>query len=183
MTYEQNILPRGFRRCEDICWIKTNQDPTRKASTVRQDANSVLQHTKEHCLMGIKGTVRRSSDGHVIHANVDTDIIVSEEPPLGSTQKPEEMYHLIEHFSMGRRRLELFGEDHNLRPGWVTVGNSLSASNFNAETYASHFRNPDGSQFSGNFNRPAPGAPHLLGTTDDIENLRPRTPPPGSMGQ
>ena len=41
---------------------------------------------QEHCLMGIKGTVRRSSDGHVIHANVDTDIIVSEEPPLGSTQ-------------------------------------------------------------------------------------------------
>lgn len=36
----------GFRRCEDICWIKTNQDPSRKASTVRQDANAVLQHTK-----------------------------------------------------------------------------------------------------------------------------------------
>ena len=36
----------GFRRCEDICWIKTNKDPARKASTVRQDANSVLQHTK-----------------------------------------------------------------------------------------------------------------------------------------
>ena len=83
--------------------------------------------------MGIKGTVRRSTDGHVIHANVDTDIIVSEEPPLGSTQKPEEMYHIIEHFSMGRRRLELFGEDHNVRPGWLTIGDSLSASNFNAE--------------------------------------------------
>lgn len=83
--------------------------------------------------MGIKGTVRRSSDGHVIHANIDTDIIVSEEPPLGSTEKPEEMYHLIEHFALGRRRLELFGEDHNVRPGWVTVGNSLSASNLNPE--------------------------------------------------
>ena len=83
--------------------------------------------------MGIKGTVRRSTDGHIIHANVDTDIIVSEEPPLGSMQKPEEMYHIIEHFAMGRRRLELFGEDHNVRPGWLTVGNSLSASNFNPE--------------------------------------------------
>ena len=86
--------------------------------------------------MGIKGTVRRATDGHIIHANVDTDIIVSEEPPLGSTQKPEEMYHVIEHFSMGRRRLELFGEDHNVRPGWLTIGNSLSASNFNAEASA-----------------------------------------------
>lgn len=37
--------------------------------------------------MGIRGTVRRSTDGHLIHANVDTDIIISEEPPYGkSTQ-------------------------------------------------------------------------------------------------
>lgn len=35
--------------------------------------------------MGIKGTVRRSTDGHLIHANVDTDIIISEEPPYGKT--------------------------------------------------------------------------------------------------
>ena len=26
--------------------------------------------------MGIKGTVRRGTDGHLIHANIDTDIIV-----------------------------------------------------------------------------------------------------------
>ena len=37
----------GFRRAEDICWIKTNRDPSRKAtSTIRQDAQAVLQHTK-----------------------------------------------------------------------------------------------------------------------------------------
>ena len=33
----------------------------------------------------------------------------------------------------GRRRLELFGEDHNIRPGWVTVGSSLVGNNFNAQ--------------------------------------------------
>ena len=33
--------------------------------------------------MGIKGTVRRSSDGHIIHANIDTDVIIAEEPPYG----------------------------------------------------------------------------------------------------
>lgn len=38
---------------------------------------------KEHCLMGIKGTVRRSTDGHIIHANIDTDVIIAEEPPYG----------------------------------------------------------------------------------------------------
>jgi len=33
--------------------------------------------------MGIKGTVRRSTDGHVIHANIDTDIIIADEPTDG----------------------------------------------------------------------------------------------------
>jgi mRNA m6A methyltransferase non-catalytic subunit len=53
--------------------------------------------------MGIRGTVRRATDHHVIHANCDTDVIVSEEPPLGSCEKPEEMYQLIERFCNGRR--------------------------------------------------------------------------------
>ena len=50
--------------------------------------------------MGIRGTVRRSQDSHVIHSNVDTDIIVAEEFPFGSTRKPDEMYSLIEHFCL-----------------------------------------------------------------------------------
>lgn len=29
--------------------------------------------------MGIKGTVRRSTDGDFIHANVDIDLIITEE--------------------------------------------------------------------------------------------------------
>ena len=91
--------------------------------------------------MGIKGTVRRSQDGHIIHSNVDTDIIVTEEPKYGSDRKPEELYSIIEHFALGRRRLELFGEDHNVRPGWVTVGLSLSASNFSPQVFTrSHLR-------------------------------------------
>lgn len=35
----------GFRRCEDICWIKTNKEQ-RRAASVRQDTQAVLQHTK-----------------------------------------------------------------------------------------------------------------------------------------
>jgi N6-adenosine-specific RNA methylase IME4 len=54
----------------------------------------------------------------------------------GSTRKPEELYHIIEHFAQGRRRLELFGEDHNIRAGWVTVGKGLTSSNFNKEVRA-----------------------------------------------
>lgn len=55
-------------------------------------------------------SVRRNTDPHLIHANVDTDIVISEENENGTFRKPEEMYRIIENFSLGRRRLELFGE-------------------------------------------------------------------------
>ncbi|KAI5570036.1 hypothetical protein BDE02_12G119200 [Populus trichocarpa] len=165
----------GFRRCEDICWVKTNK--SNAAPGLRHDSHTLFQHSKEHCLMGIKGTVRRSTDGHIIHANIDTDVIIAEEPPYGSTQKPEDMYRIIEHFSLGRRRLELFGEDHNIRSGWLTAGKELSSSNFNAEAYIRNFADKDGKVWQGGGGRnPPPEAPHLVVTTPDIEALRPKSP-------
>lgn len=38
--------------------------------------------------MGIKGTVKRSTDGDFIHANVDIDLIIEEEPEYGTKDKP-----------------------------------------------------------------------------------------------
>ncbi|KAL2995496.1 hypothetical protein AAZX31_10G220000 [Glycine max] len=165
----------GFRRCEDICWVKTNK--SNATPGLRHDSHTLFQHSKEHCLMGIKGTVRRSTDGHIIHANIDTDVIIAEEPPYGSTQKPEDMYRIIEHFALGRRRLELFGEDHNIRAGWLTVGKELSSSNFNKEAYVKSFADKDGKVWQGGGGRnPPPEAPHLVVTTPDIEALRPKSP-------
>ncbi|KAH7538079.1 hypothetical protein FEM48_Zijuj03G0161000 [Ziziphus jujuba var. spinosa] len=165
----------GFRRCEDICWVKTNK--SNATPGLRHDSHTLFQHSKEHCLMGIKGTVRRSTDGHIIHANIDTDVIIAEEPPYGSTQKPEDMYRIIEHFALGRRRLELFGEDHNIRSGWLTVGSGLSSSNFNAEAYIRNFGDKDGKVWQGGGGRnPPPEAPHLVITTPEIEALRPKSP-------
>ncbi|KAG2496477.1 hypothetical protein HYH03_005303 [Edaphochlamys debaryana] len=171
----------GFRRCEDICWIKTNREGSKRPylKATNQHPDSILVHTKEHCLMGIKGTVRRATDGHIIHTNVDTDVIVSEEPELGSTRKPEELYAIIERFSNGRRRLELFGEDHNIRPGWVTVGKQLTSSNFNKQAYTDHFRNRDGSVWVQNVMgpKPPPGSVTLVPSDAEIEALRPKSPP------
>eukprot|EP00794_Sanderia_malayensis_P016688 gene16688-18382_t len=157
----------GFRRCEDICWIKTNKkDP---GNVKYMEPKAVLQHTKEHCLMGIKGTVRRSTDFDFIHANVDLDIIITEEPEFGSTEKPEEIFHILEHFCLGRRRLHVFGNDSTLRPGWLTVGPDLSSSNFSVETYINYFNNgPDD---------------YLVGSSNEIETLRPKSPPAKSKNQ
>jgi len=62
----------GFRRAEDIVWVKTNK----KGRTA--NGGGLFASQKEHCLMGIRGTVRRSTDSRFVHCNVDTDVIVWE---------------------------------------------------------------------------------------------------------
>ena len=162
----------GYRRCEEVCWVKTNKQGPQVQPDMPTSATSLLVRTKEHCLMGIKGSVRRNRDGHIIHCNVHTDLVVAEQPtdPL-STAKPEEIYKIMEQFCLGRRRLELFGCPQNIRPGWVTVGKDLPATNYDITTYMKWMSvpgvNPDGT----------PCAGHLLGSTPLIEDLRPKTPP------
>jgi N6-adenosine-specific RNA methylase IME4 len=159
----------NFRRCEDIVWIKTNKYNFKRR--FYNDNDTLIQHTKEHCLVGIRGQVKRGVDGHFIHANIDTDVIVSEEPPLGSTEKPQELYRIIERFCLGRKRIELFGEDHNRRPGWLTLGKSLSSTNFDIDKYNSFFKGelcyPAVQGYEGG---------RFVGCTPEIENLRPRSP-------
>ncbi|RWS30624.1 Methyltransferase-like protein 14 [Leptotrombidium deliense] len=156
----------GFRRCEDICWIKTNAKNPGHSKNL--ESKAIFQRTKEHCLMGIKGTVRRSTDGDFIHANIDIDLIISEEQEYGSIEKPEEIFHIIEHFCLGRRRLHIFGRDNTIRPGWVTIGPGLTNSNFNGDTYNSYFDSPSGT---------------VTGCTERIESLRPKSPPPKNKNQ
>jgi N6-adenosine-specific RNA methylase IME4 len=103
----------GFRRCEDICWIRTNAGNPGNSKNI--EPRAVFQRTKEHCLMGIKGTVRRSTDGDYIHANVDIDLIITEEPEYGSIDKPTEIFSIIERFCLGTRRLVRFLLHNHLR--------------------------------------------------------------------
>ncbi|KAJ3759967.1 MT-A70-domain-containing protein [Lentinula raphanica] len=111
----------GYRRCEDVVWVKTNH-MSNKGPGTDPATTSLLTRTKQHCLIGIRGTVRRSTDSWFVHCNVDTDVIIWEGDPCDPTRKPPEMYTLIENFCLGIRRLEVFGRaSSSLRRGWVTV--------------------------------------------------------------
>lgn len=97
-----------------------------------EEENSITRHVKEHCLVGLKGAVRRSSDNHLVHANIDTDVVVADVAvgydqgdDLISTRKPAEVYDIIERFALGRRKLELFARTRNIRPGWLSIGRDI----------------------------------------------------------
>ncbi|XP_075248134.1 N(6)-adenosine-methyltransferase non-catalytic subunit METTL14-like [Convolutriloba macropyga] len=157
----------NYRRCEDICWIKTNS--LNRDTPRRFEPETLFHRTKEHCLVGIRGTVKRNQDGDFIHANTDLDLILSEEPEFLSHEKPEEIFKIIQHFCLGRRRLHLFGSDRDIRPGWLTIGPNITGNNFDPVKYASWFsKEPDGKSIPDG---------HLTGCSDRIEEIRPKSPP------
>eukprot|EP00252_Welwitschia_mirabilis_P015540 TRINITY_DN3420_c0_g1_i1.p1 TRINITY_DN3420_c0_g1~~TRINITY_DN3420_c0_g1_i1.p1 ORF type:complete len:800 (-),score=167.09 TRINITY_DN3420_c0_g1_i1:304-2703(-) len=103
----------GYRRVEELIWVKTNQ-LQRIIRTGR--TGHWLNHSKEHCLVGIKGNPE-------VNRNIDTDVIVSE--VRETSRKPDEMYPMLERISPRTRKLELFARMHNTHAGWISLGNQL----------------------------------------------------------
>ncbi|BFG32056.1 hypothetical protein CerSpe_183300 [Prunus speciosa] len=104
----------GYKRIEELIWVKTNQ-LQRIIRTGR--TGHWLNHSKEHCLVGIKGEP-------LVNRNIDTDVIVAE--VRETSRKPDEMYPLLERISPRTRKLELFARMHNTHAGWMSLGNQLS---------------------------------------------------------
>lgn len=103
----------GYKIMEEIVWVKINQ-LQRIIRTGR--TGHWLNHSKEHCLVGIKGNPR-------INKCLDCDVIVSE--VRETSRKPDEIYGIIERIFPDGRKLEMFARNHNIHEGWVSVGNQI----------------------------------------------------------
>ena len=158
----------GFKRCEDIVWLKSNKSDVSYRPD-HTDKRSLLKKTKEHCLVGIRGDNKKANESYFIHPNIDTDVIMTEEPSIGDFNKPKEIKTIIERFCLGRKRLELFGNNTSIKEGWVVIGKDVSSTNWERQRYQEWFKgaNDLSSHRGGRF----------LGTTPQIENLRPKSPP------
>ncbi|TIB79154.1 MT-A70-domain-containing protein [Wallemia mellicola] len=113
----------GFKRVEEIAWVKINQ-LQRLIRTGR--TGHWLNHTKEHCLVGMKVSDPDASDiqwPEWLNRGLDTDVIVSE--VRETSRKPDELYGMIERCCPVGRKVELFGRRHNGRDGWLTLGNQI----------------------------------------------------------
>lgn len=118
----------GYKRVEEIIWVKTNQ-LQRIIRTGR--TGHWLNHSKEHCLVGIKGNPE-------VNRNIDTDVIVAE--VRETSRKPDEMYPLLERISPRTRKLELFARMHNTYAGWLSLGNQLNGARLVDEGLRARFK-------------------------------------------
>lgn len=86
-----------------------------------------LNHTKEHCLVGIKGKGPHNLFDNDLDFNFksDVDVIVSE--VRETSRKPDELYHIIDRLvnKENSKKIEIFARENNLREGWLSLGNQL----------------------------------------------------------
>lgn len=101
----------GYTYCDEIVWVKQTVN-----GKIAKGHGYYLQHTKETCLIGIKGKAKYTN-------NVMFDVIFSKR--RGQSQKPEEIYQLVEALVPKGYYLEIFGRRNNLRDKWVTIGNEI----------------------------------------------------------
>ncbi|CAJ0858099.1 15776_t:CDS:2, partial [Entrophospora sp. SA101] len=84
----------GYDRADELVWIKTNQ-LQRLIRTGR--TGHWLNHSKEHCLVGIKGNPEGLNWG------LDCDVLVGE--VRETSRKPDEIYGIIDRLAPGTRKL------------------------------------------------------------------------------
>lgn len=104
----------GYELVDEVVWVKMTVN-----RRLAKSHGFYLQHAKEVCLVGRRG---KGAGGMV--GGVGSDILYSER--RGQSQKPEDIYELIEKLVPDGRYLEIFGRKNNLRNFWVTVGNEVT---------------------------------------------------------
>lgn len=103
----------GYKPVDEISWVKTND-----SRRISKSHGFYLQHCKELCIVGKKGDITND-----IGKGKLSDVIFSVR--RGQSQKPTEIYELIEKLIPNGYYLEIFGRRNNLRNFWVTIGNEL----------------------------------------------------------
>ena len=103
----------GYTLVDEVVWVKSTVN-----RRLAKSHGFYLQHAKETCLV-----FRKGNDPPNTQPNVDNDVIYSVR--RGQSQKPVEIYEMIERFVPGGTYLEIFGRRNNLRDYWCTIGNEL----------------------------------------------------------
>ena len=103
----------GYKLVDEIAWIKQTIN-----GKIAKGHGYYLQHAKETCLVGVKGDLSKIKQGTSLG-----DVIFSQR--RGQSQKPEEIYDLVESMVPNGYYIEIFARRNNLHNGWVSIGNEL----------------------------------------------------------
>ena len=104
----------GYKVIHTVNWIKVS-----RTGRYMPSHGYYFQHNKETLLVGIKGSPPEEMNPEAFRS-----LIVAQRE-VRQSQKPEELYEMIEEMFPGMMYLEVFARPHNLREGWVSMGIEL----------------------------------------------------------
>jgi N6-adenosine-specific RNA methylase IME4 len=95
----------GYSYVDKITWVKKSKT---NSTTIYVSTGYYLLHSVEICLIGVKHSTKNSKLQFI--SKVSNDVIFGK---VGmQSQKPEEMYQLIEAMVPGGRKVEIFARNH-----------------------------------------------------------------------
>lgn len=100
----------GYEYIDKITWIKKRQGKLHVSHGYH------FMHSSELCLIGVKRPCE-------FIGKVSNDLIFAE--VREKSRKPDELYHVVETMLPGTAKIELFARNHNIRRGWLSLGNEL----------------------------------------------------------
>ncbi|CAD8188317.1 unnamed protein product [Paramecium pentaurelia] len=106
----------GYEIVDQIIWVKLNP----QGNNVYLSTGYYFMHSFEICLVGYKCPPGEHVE---YHSKISNNIIFS--PVRNKSQKPIEMYEIIELMMPGAKKVEIFARNNNLRHGWFSIGNQL----------------------------------------------------------
>lgn len=95
-------------------WIKT------RGQNISVSHGFYFLHSTETCLVGYKNEEGNRKLPPDI-PKISTNLIVSD--IREKSRKPDELYEIIEMMFPWAKKLEIFARNHNLRKGWLSLGN------------------------------------------------------------
>lgn len=174
-----DVCNKKFRRSEELVFVLIDKNSPYYPDDSKSGKPLFTKH-QWHCWMCITGTVRRSTDNHLIHCNVDTDLQIENETDKNLNAVPDSIYKVAENFSNSNRRLHIipsrigYNLPIKLRPGWVIMSPDVLVSNFDPSAYESELYTKSVVRHKSVNNAQKPL--FLIPQTNEIEELRPKSP-------
>eukprot|EP00359_Climacostomum_virens_P005241 CAMPEP_0204903310 /NCGR_PEP_ID=MMETSP1397-20131031/4170_1 /ASSEMBLY_ACC=CAM_ASM_000891 /TAXON_ID=49980 /ORGANISM="Climacostomum Climacostomum virens, Strain Stock W-24" /LENGTH=502 /DNA_ID=CAMNT_0052071919 /DNA_START=1606 /DNA_END=3115 /DNA_ORIENTATION=+ len=106
----------GYECVDHLVWVKTTHGG-RKAMVSH---GFYFLHSTETCLVGYKCPPGERVE---YRSKVSNDLIIAD--IRKKSQKPDQLYTIIDLMMPGAKKVEIFARNNNLRQGWLSLGNQI----------------------------------------------------------
>jgi mRNA (2'-O-methyladenosine-N6-)-methyltransferase len=101
----------GYECIDHLSWVNTTQV---------MPHGYYLLHSTETCMVGYNCPAGERVE---YRSKVSSNLIIAD--IRKKSQKPDQLYTIIDLMMHGAKKVDVFARNHNLKPGWLSIGNQM----------------------------------------------------------